>query len=50
MIPIDKEDFPVSFSLESQNSGSEIPGAVSVLQAVQVHAVVWYWVGEKESN
>lgn len=36
MIPIDKEDCWAGFSLKSQNSGSEIPGAFSLLQAVQV--------------
>lgn len=42
MVSIDKEDCWADFSLKSQNSGSETPGAFSLLQAVQV--------SEKESN
>jgi len=49
-MPIDKEDWPASFSLKSQNLGSEIPEAVSLLQAVQV---LWFdteWMKKNQTS
>lgn len=48
MMPIDKEDCPASFALVTEFRQRN-PWS-SLLQAVQISAVFWYWVGEKESN